>query len=151
MKLLGRNVNGKRLVEEMRARLTARGILEDTPDAPLTDEAPVEPYAFLVQGLEENADPAQAPPSARPPGQVRGLVRFAARGLLEELFGRQHSFNVHVRDLAAQLSAEVLALRARVAELERPPSKGASARPPKLRPKRRRPRASNLGKRPSGD
>jgi hypothetical protein len=147
MKLLGRSVNGRRLVEEVRARLSARGVQEDTPDAPLADEVPVEPYAFLVQGLEENADPAQAPPGARPLGKVRDLVRFAARGLLEELFGRQHSFNVHVRDLAAQLSAEVLALRARVEELERPSRRGAAARQSKHRP----PRGPKAGRRPRRD
>jgi hypothetical protein len=138
MKLLGRTVNGTRLVEELRARLSARGIHEDSPEAPLTDEAPLNPYAFLVQALEQSADPAQAPPSAGTAPPVRGLLRFVARGLLAELFGRQHSFNVHVRDLAAQLSAEVVALRGRVAELESQSSKGATAHPQKHRPSRTR-------------
>jgi hypothetical protein len=119
MKLLGRSIDGKRLVEEIRARLAARGIREDAPDPPLDDEAPVEPYAYLVQLLEENVDPAQSVRTPSSANSLRGLVRFAARGLLEELFGRQRAFNVHVRDLAAQLSSEVITLRARVAELER--------------------------------
>ncbi len=119
MKLLGRNINGKRLVEEVRARLQARGVREDLQDAPLEDEAPVEPLGYLVQALEENVDPSQPPPTAVSSGRLRDLVRFAARGILEELFGRQRAFNVHVRDLAAQLSTEVATLRQRVSELER--------------------------------
>jgi hypothetical protein len=118
MKLLGRSIDGKRLVEEVRARLTARGIHEEVPDAPLDDEAPVEPHAFLVQALEENADPVKPPPAGPSSRPIRTLARLAARGLLEELFGRQRVFNLHVRDLAAQLSTEVLSLRARVRELE---------------------------------
>jgi hypothetical protein len=118
MKLLGRSVDAKRLAREVRARLSARGISEDTPDAPLADEAPVEPFAFLVQGLEQNLDPVQAPPGTEATGGVRNLLRFAARQVLEELLGRQRAFNVNVRDLAAQLSAEVLRLQTRVSELE---------------------------------
>jgi len=118
MKLLGRSINGARLIDEVRARLTARGIQEDLPDAPLEDEAPVEPYAYLVQALEQDADPVQAPPATEAPGPVRSLVRLAARGLLVEVLGRQRAFNAHVSELAAQLSAEVKSLRARVAELE---------------------------------
>jgi hypothetical protein len=119
MKLLGRNVDGTRLVQEVRERLSARGIREDAPDAPLEDEASVDPLAYLVQVLEDNADPAQPPPATSKARGVRHLVRSAARGLLEELFGRQRAFNIQVRDLAAQLSAEVVSLRRRVNELER--------------------------------
>lgn len=117
MKLLGRSIDGARLVKEVRARLSARSIREDAPDAPLEDEAPVDPHAFLVQQLEADADPVQAPAGAG--GPLRALARRAARGLLEEVLGRQRAFNAHVRDLAAQLSAEVTTLRNRVAELER--------------------------------
>ncbi len=134
MKLLGRSIDGKRLVEEVRARLRARGIREDVQDGPLEDEAPVEPLGFLVQALEENEDPAQPPPLAPSAARLRRLLRFAARGVLEELFGRQRAFNVHVRDFAAQLSTEVLALRARVSELEqlaRPARRQMPAKRPK--------------------
>ncbi len=134
MKLLGRSIDGKRLVEEVRARLRARGIHDDVPDAPLEDEAPVEPLGYLVQALEENADPAQPPPLASSPARLRGLLRYAARGVLEELFGRQRAFNVHVRDFAAQLSTEVLALRARVTELERM-ARPATRQLPRKQPK----------------
>jgi len=139
MKLLGRSIDGKRLVEEIRARLAARGIREDAPDAPLDDEAPLEPYAYLVQLLEENVDPAQSVRTPSTDGSLRRLVRFAARGLLEELFGRQRAFNVHVRDLAAQLSSEVVTLRARVAELEQLAG-SAPDRPGQLPKKQRTPR-----------
>jgi hypothetical protein len=136
MKLLGRNIDGAKLLGEVRARLAARGIREDQPDAPLADEAAVDPHAYLVQALEENLDPAQPGPRTGAAGAVRSLVRLAARGVLEELFGRQRVFNTHVRDLAAILSAEVTTLRARVAELE-----GGSAAG-KKRPARR-PRTSS--------
>jgi len=141
MKLLGRSFDGGRLAKEVRARLTARGIAEDSPDAPLDDEAPIDPHAFLVQALEADADPVQAPPSASP-GLLRGLLRFAAGGVLEELLGRQRAFNAHVRDLAAQLSAEVIELRQRLAELERQPGKRPADRAERRRakPRRRTPR-----------
>jgi hypothetical protein len=146
MKLLGRNVDGRRLVAEIRARLSARGIPEDVPDAPLEDEATAEPYGFLVQSLEQNADPAQAPPAVAPPGPIASLVRYAARGLLEDLFGRQRAFNTHVRDLAAQLSSELLALRARLAELEERSNSKVPAVPPKnpRKPRRRPARTGSL-------
>jgi hypothetical protein len=148
MKLLGQNFDGKRLVEEVRARLTARRIQEDQLDAPLEDEAPVEPFAYLVQALEGNIDPVEPTDGSKLREQpLRGLLRFATRGVLVEILSRQRTFNTQVYQLAAQLSAEVLTLRARVVELELL-SSSASQKRPLLSPKPRAPRPGAHSRKP---
>jgi hypothetical protein len=77
-----------------------------------------------VQSLEQNEDPTLPLPWTSPVrasagvAMARRLFRRTARVFIDEALGRQRVFNGRVRDLTAQLAAEVLRLRARVEALE---------------------------------
>ena len=126
MKLIGRDIDPRELLRAARARLLARG-LRDRGAHPAGDgpEPAVEPLSFGVQSLEQNEDPTlPLPPDPSGPGLGRGvavarrLFRRTAQVFIDEALARQRVFNGRVRDLTAQLAAEVLRLRARVEALE---------------------------------
>ena len=126
MKLIGRDIDPRELLRAARARLEARG-LRDRSERGASEgpEPAVEPLSFGVQSLEQNEDPTvPLPLDAEGPGRGRGvamarrLFRRTAQVFIDEALARQRVFNGRVRDLTAQLAAEVLRLRARVEALE---------------------------------
>ena len=157
MKLIGRDIDPRELLRAARARLEARGLRDRggqrTPDGP---EPAVEPLSFGVQSLEQNEDPTvPLPLEPSEPGFGRGVAvarrifRRTAQVFIDEALGRQRVFNGRVRDLSAQLAAEVLRLRARVEALESARSK-RPALPgsiPKTLPRKKGPARSGSRKR----
>jgi hypothetical protein len=127
MKLLGRDIRSEELLEKVQARLQARGLWPQ-PEQPAAEsgvEPRVDPRGFNLQALEEHADATRPLPlhtHRGGMGQAVLLAKWAFRKscqvLINEALARQRLFNGHVRDSYAQLSAEVLRLRARVEELE---------------------------------
>ena len=155
MKLIGRDIDPRELLRAARARLEARG-LRDHGAPPAEDglEPPVDPLSFGVQSLEQNEDPTlPLPVDESGPGLGRGvamarrLFRRTAQVFIDEALGRQRVFNGRVRDLTAQLAAEVLRLRARVEALESPRTK-RPALPGSTGSKRT---TTARGKKPSGN
>ena len=167
MKLLGRDIRSDELLEKVQARLQARGLWpEPSRSASETGVEPrVDPRGFNLHALEEHADPTRPLPLHTHRGglgQAVLLAKWAFRKscqvLINEALARQRVFNGHVRDSYAQLSAEVVRLRAQVEALEAAASKAASstplpapasesAPPEASRPARRRPARSNPARR----
>jgi hypothetical protein len=147
MKLIGRDIDGRALLQYARARLRARGI--DDSDASSEDVVPepvVEPLSFLVQSLEENEDPTVGVPIRTHRtglGQAVPLAKWVFRRtcqvFINEALGRQRVFNAQVRDMTAQLAAEVIRLRERVETLE-----AGRVASPGLPPRTKRKRASKV-------
>jgi len=139
MKLLGRDIDGKELLDRLQERLRARGLDLDAP-RPIQMDGPeprVDPLSFNLHALEEHADPTRPMPLHTHRGglgQAVVLAKWAFRKtcqvLINEALARQRVFNGHVRDAYAQLSAEVMRLREQVESLE----------PKKPQPAKRRPR-----------
>jgi len=127
MKLLGRDIDGKALLDKIEERLRARGLSFDAPE-PIRMDGPeprVDPLSFNLHALEEHADATRPMPlhtHRGGAGQVVLLAKWAFRKtcqvLINETLARQRVFNGHVRDAYAQLSAEVVRLRERVEALE---------------------------------
>jgi hypothetical protein len=127
VKLLGRDISGKELVTRIEGRLRARGL---EPEGARTAEvgAPeprVDPISFALRALEEHADSARGLPLETHRGGVGRVVllakwafRKSCQVFINETLGRQRLFNAHVRDSYAQLSAEVLRLKAEVEALK---------------------------------
>ncbi len=146
MKLLGRDIDARALLHAARERLEARGIREDALAVDDEPEPLLEPLSFLVRSLEENEDPTVGLPIAtHRTGLGQGVVaakwlfRRTCQLFINEALGRQRLFNSQVRDLSAQLAAEVIRLRARVEALEaEKASKAKTAKPPRLPPRPRR-------------
>ena len=160
MKLLGKDITPAKVMAFVEERLAARGLaVEQRADVTVEGvEARVDPLSFNLRALEENADATRGLPLETHRDGLGGRVvvlakrvfRTAGQLFINEALGRQRVFNGHVRDSYAQLSAEVMRLRARVAELERapaappveparapkPPARSDSARKP-LEPKAR--------------
>jgi hypothetical protein len=67
---------------------------------------------------------------------AKWIFRRTCQPLINEALGRQRLFNGHVRDISAQLAAEVIRLRARVEALEA--EKAARERTARLAPPQRR-------------
>ncbi len=142
MKLLGRDIDGKALLDKLEARLRARGLAFDAPE-PIRMDGPeprVDPLSFNLHALEEHADATRPMPlhtHRGGAGQVVLLAKWAFRKtcqvLINETLARQRVFNGHVRDAYAQLSAEVVRLRERVEALE-----PGAAKPETAAPRRRR-------------
>ncbi len=156
MRLLGRDIEVGSVMDEVRARLVARG-LSARPGAGAVDEAveaPVDPLAFNLAALDEHADPTRGLPlethrdglSGRAVVLAKTLFRRVGQVLINEALGRQRLFNGHVRDSYAQLSAEVVLLKGQVerltAELEAqrapPPIDSKTTNPPKSPAKKQR-------------
>jgi len=143
MKLLGRDIDGRALLRAARERLEARGIREEAVAVDDGPEPVLEPLSFLVRSLEENEDATVGLPIAthrtglgRSVVVAKWLFRRTCQLFINEALGRQRLFNGQVRDLSAQLAAEVIRLRARVEALEA--EKAARGRVPRLpRPQRR--------------
>ncbi len=126
MKLLGKEIDGEALLEKIETRLRQAGELPEPGPGRAPDgvEPPVDPISFNLAALEEHADPTRPLPLATHRGGVGRAVllakwafRRSCQVFINETLGRQRLFNSHSRDAYAQLSAEVLRLRAEVAQL----------------------------------
>jgi hypothetical protein len=149
MKLLGRDIDGRSLLQAARERLEARGIREEPRAVDEEPEPVLEPLSFLVRSLEDNEDPTVGLPIAthrtglgRSVVAAKWIFRRTCQLFINEALGRQRLFNGQVRDLSAQLAAEVVRLRARVEALEA--EKAQAERAPRLaaprKPRKRKPR-----------
>jgi len=143
MKLLGRDIDARGLLRAARERLEARGIREDALAVDAEPEPLLEPLSYLARALDANADPTVGLPIVtHRRGLGRGVVaakwvfRRTCQAFINEALGRQRLFNGQVRDITAQLAAEVIRLRARVEALES--EKRGRERTPKLGPPPRR-------------
>ena len=148
MKLLGRDIPARELLARLEERLRERGLpSSEAVDLPEEGVEPrVDPLSHNLAALEENADPTRALPlhtHRGGAGQVVLVAKWAFRKscqvLINETLARQRVFNGHVRDSYAQLSAEVLRLRAEVERLRAreaaaPPA--APRQPPVRKPRR---------------
>ena len=127
MKLIGRDIDPRELLRAARARLEARG-LRDPGAQPAPGRSGAGGGAAVLRrpepGAERGPHRAASRSSRRNRGSGRGvamarrLFRRTAQVFIDEALGRQRVFNGRVRDLSAQLAAEVLRLRARVEALE---------------------------------
>ena len=120
MKLLGRDIPARELIERIEGQLRARGLGIEASGPVHFDgaEARVDPLAFNLTALEEHVDTTRALPlETHRAGMGRAvlLAKWAFRNtcqvFINEAFARQRVFNGHVRDSYAQLSAEVVRLR----------------------------------------
>lgn len=148
MKLLGRDVDARALLHAARERLEARGIREDALPVAEEPEPVLEPLSFLVRSLEENEDPTVGLPIAtHRTGLGQGVVaakwlfRRTCQLFINEALGRQRLFNSQVRDLSAQLAAEVIRLQARVEALEAEEARDGQRARPLPGPRRKRAKA----------
>lgn len=128
MKLLGKDITPAKVMAFVEERLQARGLA--TPGGAELEvegvEARVDPLTFNLHALESNADATQGLPlethrdglAGQAVVMAKRVFRKAGQVFINEALGRQRVFNGHVRDSYAQLAAEVLRLRQRVAELE---------------------------------
>ena len=135
MKLMGRDITGDKLLEELKTRLGQRGLAAPSGGPIRFDglEPRVDPVAFNVEALSEHADPTRPLPLETHRAGVgravllaKWLFRKGGQLFINEAFARQKHFNGHVRDSYAQLSAEVKTLRERLEALEKPPPKPAA-------------------------
>lgn len=146
MKLMGRDIPARELLARIEERLRTRGLPSSEPaDVPEEGVEPrVDPLSFYLEALEENADATRSLPLHTHRGGAGQLVlvakwafRKTCQVFINETLGRQRVFNGHVRDSYAQLSAEVIRLRAEVETLRaaqaasqaQPPPAEAPARP----------------------
>jgi hypothetical protein len=121
MKLLGRDIDARALLQAARERLEARGIREEALAVEAEPEPVLEPLSFLVRALEEDEDSTQALAESErgvPVSVVRRAFRLLCQSLIDEVMERQRRFNARVREADAQLAAEVIQLRARLEALE---------------------------------
>ena len=127
MKLLGKDISAAKLMNVVSERLAARGLSTRIGEPWLDEqvEARVDPLSFNLQALEENSDATRGLPlethrdwlSGRAVLAAKRVFRIVGPIFINEALSRQVVFNGHVRDSYAQLSAEVLLLRARIEEL----------------------------------
>lgn len=129
MNFFGRAIDSATFLRYVEDRLSARGLSgpEQTRSPLQSGVAPrVDPLSFNLHALSEHADTTRGLPIETHRGGVIGtsvvrakkLFRAAGQTFINEAFGRQIVFNGHVRDSYAQLSAELLRMRERIAELE---------------------------------
>jgi hypothetical protein len=138
MKLIGKDIPVKALIQSIEDRLLLRG-LSDSARAESASggvEARVDPLSFNLRALEDHADSTRPLPLQTHRGGLGRAVllakwafRKSCQVFINEALSHQRVFNGHVRDSYAQLSAEVLKLRAQVDALEKEKStKGRKAR-----------------------
>lgn len=128
MKLFGKDVTTQKLLGLVKERLAARGLSMPSEDAGLGEvpEQAIDAFAFAIDAMGEHVDSTRGLPiethrdglGGRAVVLAKQLFRSAGQLFINEALARQVSFNGHVRDGFAQLSAEVLRLRDRVEELE---------------------------------
>ena len=121
MKLLGRDIDTRALLQAARERLEARGVREEALAVEAEPEPVLEPLSFLVRALEQDEDSTQALAESErgaPVSVVRRAFRLLCQSLIDEVMERQRRFNARVREADAQLAAEVIQLRARLEALE---------------------------------
>ena len=121
MKLLGRDIDARALLQAARERLEARGVREEALAVEAEPEPVLEPLSFLVRALEQDEDSTQALAESErgaPVSVVRRAFRLLCQSLIDEVMERQRRFNARVREADAQLAAEVIQLRARLEALE---------------------------------
>jgi len=128
MRLMGKDITADKLMAYVGERLRARGLSRPADGEPVGEgiEPRVDPLSFNLDALSEHADATKGLPVETHRGGLSGravrLAKVTFRRLgqvfINEALARQVVFNGHVRDSYAQLSAEVLRLRARLAELE---------------------------------
>lgn len=143
MKLLGRDIDARALLQAARERLEARGVRDEALAVEAEPEPVLEPLSFLVRALEEDEDSSRPLPTDErsAPGSVpRRLFRLLCQSLIDEVLERQRRFNARVREADAQLSAEVMQLRARLEALEAAEQKRGKAVLLAPRKRRRKPR-----------
>jgi hypothetical protein len=137
MKLLGRDIPARALIERIEDRLRARGLGVEASGPVRFDgaEARVDPLAFNLTALEEHADATRPLPleTHRTGGGRAVLVakwafRKTCQVFINEAFGRQRVFNGHVRDSYAELAAEVVRLRNDLESLRKVPKRAAPRR-----------------------
>lgn len=146
MKLLGKDISAAKLMNVVSERLAARGLSTRIGEQWLDEqvEARVDPLSFNLQALEENSDATRGLPlethrdglSGRAVLAAKRVFRTVGQIFINEALSRQVVFNGHVRDSYAQLSAEVLRLRARIEELEAEAAAQPVAKPKPARKKR---------------
>ncbi len=129
MRLMGRDISTQNVLAAVSERLLSRG-LSGLPDAgevtPEGIEARVDPLSFYVSALGDHADATRALPiethrdglSGRAVVLAKTAFRRVGQIFINEALARQVVFNGHARDSYAQLSAEVVTLRKRIAQLE---------------------------------
>jgi hypothetical protein len=143
MKLLGRDIDARALLQAARERLEARGIRDEALAVEAEPEPVLEPLSFLVRALEEDEDssrPLPADERSAPTSVPRRLFRLLCQSLIDEVLERQRRFNARVREADAQLSAEVMQLRARLEALEEAEQKRGRAVLLAPRKRQRKPR-----------
>ncbi|MCA2980716.1 MAG: hypothetical protein INH41_06585 [Myxococcaceae bacterium] len=128
MRLFGKDVTTQKVMDRVRERLSSRGLLPPSEDAGLgaAVEVPVDAFAFIVEAMAEHADATRGLPIETHRDGVGGRAvvlakrafRAVGQAFINEALGRQVAFNAQVLDGYAQLSAEVVRLRERLAELE---------------------------------
>lgn len=130
MKLMGKDISADAVMEQIAARLSARGLTAPTVEPIRFDglEPRVDPSAFNLEALAEHADPTRAMPlethrggAGRAVLAAKWAFRKTCQVFINEAFARQRVFNGHVRDSYAQLAAEVSRLRAELQTLQSPP------------------------------
>mgnify|MGYP001579996142 CR=1 FL=1 len=156
MKLLGKDITPSKVMAFVGERLAARGLSMPGETELGTEgvEARVDPLTFNLHALEQNADATQGLPlethrdglAGRAVVLAKRVFRGVGQVFINEALGRQRVFNGHVRDSYAQLSAEIIRLRQRVAELETAPvvpsprggegqGEGRASKSPRSKPK----------------
>lgn len=145
MKLMGKDITADKLMAYVGERLRARGLSRPADGQPVGEgiEPRVDPLSFNLDALSEHADATKGLPVETHRGGLSGravrLAKVTFRKLgqvfINEALARQVVFNGHVRDSYAQLSAEVLRLRARLAELEARGAPSATSASSSSRPK----------------
>lgn len=136
MNLLGKDISSEALLARIGAKLLARGLTAPA-SGPIRFEGVeprVDPLAFNLEALAEHADVTRPLPlESHRQGLGRAVIwakrafRSTCQVLINETLGRQRVFNGHVRDAYAQLSAEVVGLRAQVEALQAAAATAATA------------------------
>lgn len=140
MKVFGKDVTAQKLLDVAKERLASRGLLPPSEQVEGVDEvieAPVDAFAFAVETMAEHVDSTRGLPIETHRDGLQGravvlakqLFRRAGQLFINEALSRQVVFNGQVLDGYAQLSAEVVRLRAKVATLEHQASQQTPAKP----------------------